>query len=91
MRWVPLAVLVLGGCGGPSGEAVRADFMREHPRAVVVSADPGEGDSEHAYYHIRFRVPPDTTLQETVWAYRRAANGTWRVFHRGPASPELRN
>jgi hypothetical protein len=64
--------------------------MREHPGAAVVSADPGEGDSEHAYYHIRFRVPSDTTVRETVWGYRRAADGTWRVFHRDSVSPDQR-
>jgi hypothetical protein len=54
MRWLPLVVLVLA-CGGPKEDTVRADFTREHPAAEVISAQPGEGDSEQVYYHIRFR------------------------------------
>jgi hypothetical protein len=85
MGWLALVILAVGGCSEPSGDAVRADFIREHPRAAVISAKPGEGDSEHVYYHIRFREPPDTTTRVMIWAYRQAADGKWRVFHREPA------
>ena len=53
----------------------------------MVSTGSGEGDSEHVYYHIRFREPPDTTVREAVWGY--PADLLWKLagVHRDTAPP----
>jgi hypothetical protein len=82
MRRLLMMALFLAACGEPTEEAVRANFLQEYPRAVIASAVPGEGDSDHVYYHVRFRQPPDTTLREVVRGYQRTSARQWRVFHR---------
>jgi hypothetical protein len=83
MRWLFLIVLLVGGCDGPTEGRVRADFLAQHPGAEVVSATPGEGDSDHVHYHVRFRRLPATTVQEVEWGYQQTSDGRWHVFHRG--------
>ena len=81
--------LLAATCSMPRDEEVRAEFLRAHPGARLESLEVGEGDGEHAYYHIRFRaaVAGDTALREAVWLYARQADGSWRNAHRGPARP----
>jgi hypothetical protein len=86
-----IVVLLLGACGGPTDETVRAEFRREHPKARVISAGPGEGDSHHVYYHIRFREPPDTIVREVVWGYERNKDGIWRLKSRDVERPGRRH
>jgi hypothetical protein len=83
-----LAPLLAGACSVPRDDDVRAEFLRAHPGARVESLEVGEGDSDHAYYHIRFRAAAsDTALREAVWLYARQPDGSWRNTHRGPPRP----
>jgi hypothetical protein len=81
--------MLLGACSSPDEERVRAEFINEYPGVAVISAGPGEGDSDHVYYHVRFRQPPDTTVREVVWGYRRTSGRQWQVFHRGTETPRV--
>ena len=75
-------VLSLLGCGVPRKEDVRATFLAENPGATVESAGPGEGDGNNVYFHIRYRLPGDSTLREQVWLYQKGPDGSWRVTSR---------
>jgi hypothetical protein len=80
-----LAPLLAAACSVPRDEDVRAEFLRAHPGVRVESLEVGEGDGDHAYYHIRFRgAAGDTALREAVWLYARQPDGSWRNTWRGP-------
>jgi len=78
------STVFLLSCGMPSDDRVRSEFLALHPGAAIVDAGPGEGDSDHAYWCIRYRVPSDTTLREQYWLYQRGADG-FKVIHRDSA------
>jgi hypothetical protein len=83
-----LALLFGAACSGPREEDVRADLLGAYPGARVESMDVGEGDGDHAYYHLRFRAAAsDTALREAVWLYARHRDGSWRSAHRDPPRP----
>ena len=82
MRRVVAGLFVLvAGCG-PGDDAVRAEFLRAHPGAEVLSLGVGEGDDDHAYYGIRYRLPNDSTVHEACWLYSDAQGGDWRLVNR---------
>ena len=74
------ALLLLAGCSGPDESTVRSDFKRTRPNAEVVSLAPGEGDADHVYYHIRYRLPSDSAVHEEEWRYRKGPDGRWTRF-----------
>jgi hypothetical protein len=75
-------VLILLGCGIPREEDVRAEFLADNHGAAVESTGPGEGDASNVYFHIRYRLPGDSTLWEQVWLYQKDADGLWHVTSR---------
>jgi hypothetical protein len=79
-RILLFALLLPAGCSGPDESSVRREFERTRPNAEVVSLGPGEGDSDHVYYHIRYRLPSDSAVQEEEWGYRKARDGRWTRF-----------
>ena len=81
-RLLIVVAAILVGCGVPSTNDVRRDFLAVYPNARVVDLGPGEGDSDDVYYHIRYRLPPDSTVLEQVWLYQRGAGDRWTVTHR---------
>jgi len=83
-----LACLVLLGCGFPSDEAVKADFLKENPSSTIVDIGSGEGDGETVYKIIRFRPPGSAAECVVEWGYQRTEPGsrTFRVFHKGEPS-----
>jgi hypothetical protein len=74
-----LAALLLCGCGVPSHDTVRADFLREHPGFEVTDLFPGEGDSDAVYFHIRHKKPGDSKQYEVVWLYVSDGDKPWKV------------
>ncbi len=88
MPRILLICLLLCACGEPTKDAVRADFLAAHPGVVVVGVYPGEGDSDHVYYAVQFRAPPDTTLQKTVLLYQRTSDGRWHFLPERVAAPK---
>ncbi len=83
---VAIALAVTTGCGAPTESDVRADFLRARPGAQIVSLGAGEGDAAAVYYHIRYRLPPDTATRGEEWQYLRQADDSWRNTWRGPGS-----
>ena len=74
------AVVLLSGCTSIDDQ-VRREFLVAFPKAVVTSLSPGEGDDATVYYHIRYRLPPDTVELERVWGYQRSSvSKEWRLF-----------
>lgn len=74
------ALLLLAGCSGPNESSIRSAFQRTRPSAEIVSLGPGEGDGDHVYYHIRYRLPSDSAVREEVWGYRKGPDGGWTRF-----------
>lgn len=81
---VLLAAALLSGCGGPTDNTVRADFLRRHPTYAIVSVGVGEGDGAAAYYHIRYKRPKDSAEYEAIWQYLDTGNGEWKLNHQSP-------
>jgi hypothetical protein len=84
MQIIRLAALwlVCAGCSPGLDSQVRAEFRQAHPTAIVLDVAASEGDDSTVYYHIRFRLPGDTTVRVDEWQYvkrpgRRWAN-SWR-------------
>jgi len=77
-----LLMLALVSCGMPSDHQVRSDFLALHPSAAIIDVGPGEGDSDHAYWCVRYRERPDTALREQVWLYQRQSGNRFAVIHR---------
>ena len=71
MRWplvLGLALAVLG-CGTPTDERVRSEFLASYPGYRVDFAGVGEGDGGNAYFHIQYAKPGDDQVYEQVWLY----------------------
>lgn len=77
-----LALLHLG-CNAPGEKRVRADFLAEHPGVTISDVYVGEGDGDHAYYHIEFTRLANAAPEKKVWLYQRQA-GAWVSIHRKP-------
>jgi hypothetical protein len=81
-RLVFVPVLFLTACGGPSDNDVRNTFLAGAPQAQIQDLGPGEGDGGNVYYHIKYRIPPDTILWEQVWLYQKGSDGKWSITWR---------
>jgi hypothetical protein len=81
-RVLTVVFAVLAACGVPSHRDVRRDFLALYPNATVVDVAVGEGDAADAYFDIKYRLPPDTSVLEQVWLYQRGADDRWGVTHR---------
>jgi hypothetical protein len=90
MNWWLLILLcrLLIACDGPNDKIVRREFLSEHPNASIESIGVGEGDSDHAYYHIQYKLhklPSDDRVLEEIWLYQKQTDGTWaRVYKQEP-------
>ena len=85
MRRILLCLLLLlAGCGTPDESGIRSEFQRTRPDAEIVSLSPGEGDGQHVYYHIRYRLPSDSVVHQEEWGFRKGQDGRWTRFY--PAS-----
>lgn len=80
-----LAGLGACGCSGPTDEQVTAAFLHDHPTFTVTSVQPGEGDANTVYMHVRFRRLGSPTECEVVWGYQEA-QPEWVVFYKGQPS-----
>jgi hypothetical protein len=63
----------------PGSEVVKENFLKENPQSIVLSVFVGEGDSEHAYYHIRYKEAKGESIKEVVWLYTLKEDGKWSV------------
>jgi len=81
--WRVLPVIILAAaclaCGHPGEQKVRSDFHAENPAFQTISATVGEGHSDAAYYHIRYKKPDDDKIYEQVWLYIRQADGNFKL------------
>ena len=81
MRCILLcALLLLAGCSGPDESSIRSEFQQMKTNAEIVSLGPGEGDGDHMYYQIRYRLPSDSAVHEEEWGYRKGPDGRWTRF-----------
>jgi len=75
-----LSILVFSfllACSVPNDRVVRQEFLAERPNASIEFLGVGEGDSDHAYYHIQYRIPSDSRVLEEIWLYQKQSNGAW--------------
>jgi hypothetical protein len=69
--------LICAGCSSELDRQVRAEFTQAQPTATVLDVAAGEGDLSTVYYHIRFRLPNDTTVRVDEWQYMKRPSGRW--------------
>lgn len=75
------------GCGRQPGNAqLRADALRLHPDCTLMDTDPGEGDSDTVYMHLRFDCTPVPLERRRVPGYRHDTSG-WHLFFDDRAPP----
>lgn len=77
----------LTGCepkGFPSKAEVIIQFVKENPTAKVIDASPGEGDSSHVYWTIRYRLQDEDMIRESSWGIRKVDDATWENFSKEP-------
>lgn len=72
-----LLVLVLSSCAVPSDEQVKEAFLKEHPQAEITDVYVSEGDSDHAYFTIKYREGGQAHIG--CWSYFRDANDVWQI------------
>jgi hypothetical protein len=73
-----LALTLLSACSVPDRKVVQADFLKAYPTATLTEFYVGEGDSDAAYYHFKYRLPGDTADREDVWLYMKEESG-WQL------------
>jgi hypothetical protein len=76
---VAVGICILSGCSGLSQKEAEAEFKKANPEVVLLEQFVGEGDSDNAYYHFRYRRKEADTQLEEVWLYQRQKDGTWKV------------
>lgn len=81
MKRVLAGLFVLVAACGPDDQ-VRAEFLRAHPNAEVLSLGVGEGDDDNAYYHIHYRAPNDSAVHEACWLYSQVNGSDWQLMYR---------
>ncbi len=64
-------------CSAPSENEIKIDFLREFPKAQVLSMNAGEGDSDNVYMHIKYKLPESDKIEEDVWLYQDTGNNKW--------------
>jgi hypothetical protein len=73
-------IVALAGCGRqPEAAQLRADAARLHPDCRVMDIDPGEGDSDTVYIHLRLDCTGAPQERRRVLGYMRNASG-WHLF-----------
>ena len=79
-RWsiiVLFSLCILICSCGPSNEEVKQDFLKANPSAEIVSIGPGEGDGDHVYMYIKYRLPGDPKVKEDEWLYQDRGGKKW--------------
>ncbi len=79
---VILLALLLSGCDAPGDDRVRSDFLKEHPSSEIVFIGVGEGDSDTAYYVIRYKNAGDGKTFTEEWQYLKEDKRGWVLNHR---------
>jgi uncharacterized lipoprotein NlpE involved in copper resistance len=77
-----LLCVLLMGCNNPDDKVVRQEFLAQTKDASIVFVGIGEGDSDHAYYHIRYKVQGNDTLWEDIWLYQKQTSGNWKCINK---------
>jgi hypothetical protein len=70
------------GCGVPADDFVRSEFLARYPSYSVIFVGVGEGDGDHAYFHILYKKPDDLRTFEQVWLYQDRGGSEWELIHR---------
>ena len=55
----------------PDYEKVRGEFLEQNPGIEVIDLYVGEGDFDNAWYHIIYRKPSESHVQEKIVLYQR--------------------
>ena len=76
------AILLISCNRPPSDSSIVSDFLRECPKAKVLSVGVGEGDASAVYYHIRYQLSDNSQIHEDVWLYVRDVDGRWKLRNR---------
>ena len=88
MNWkqiLPLIIIILAlglfyiWLTNPNDENVRKEFLAKNPTFEVIDLGVGEGNSDFATYHIRYKKPNDETIYEYVTTYQRCSYNEWQI------------
>ena len=71
-----IGLLFVMGCSKADKQHIREDFNHRYPHAKILSIGSGEGDSDNAYYHIKYRVKGSNTSIEAIFLYQ-YKNSKW--------------
>ena len=77
-----LFISLLASCGNPSNDDVRNDFLKEHPKAKIISIYPGEGDGGAVYMHINYQLPPSEVIHKEIWQYIDNNQSQWTLSNK---------
>jgi hypothetical protein len=74
-----VAAILVAGAIQLSEKRIIKDFQQKHPTYSVLDAKTGEGDSDSAYWYVRYRKPDSDGVFLAVWLYQRENGGKWKV------------
>ncbi len=90
MNWkyiLPIIIIVVIALGlfyvwfnRPNDENVRKEFLAKNPTFEVVYLSVGEGNSDFATYHIKYKKPNDETVYEYITTYQKCNDNEWRTY-----------
>lgn len=63
----------------PNDEAIKKDFLAKNPTFEVTSLYVGEGNSDFAEYHIKYKKPNDEKVYEYIVTYQKCNDNEWRI------------
>jgi hypothetical protein len=73
------AMILIPCCGPPSNDRVESEFQKLHPDVEVLDVGPGEGDGDHVYMIIDYRLPGDGRTRRCEWLYRNDGIDGWNL------------
>ncbi len=76
---IPIVFLFVGCNRGPSEADLEVDLRSMHPKAVLISGQVNEGDSDCIYIYVEFQPVPGALRQKEVWQYIKNDSGDWII------------
>ena len=58
-------------CNRPDEKSVSVDYNEAYPERNVISATPGEGDSDNIYFQIKYTTKGTENIYTDIWLYQK--------------------
>ena len=65
-----IAILAIMGCSKPVKNQIKRDFYNKYVHAEILSIGSGEGDSDSAYYHIKYKHKDSNITKKAIFLYQ---------------------